>query len=311
MKCLDIASNDGCLLIEFQKEGYQVIGVDPAENLCRLAEENGVPSIAAFWGMDAAKKVVQRLGKLDVITATNVFAHVDDLHGFLEAVYAALDDEGILVIEFPYMRNLIKYNEFDTIYHEHLSYFLIKPLLTLFHQQGMKLMNLAEFDIHGGSVRVFVSKESNKKIPVNEKAIQHFLELEQKEGLHTLAPYVNLQKNAQKIREALRERLRELRALGKKIAAYGASAKGNTFINYCRLDLNDIGFIIDDTPHKQGKLYAGTHIPVVPQAWLRQEKPDYVLILAWNFASEIISKSPEYQTQGGKYIIAIPELKII
>ncbi len=312
LKCLDIASNDGCLLKEFKNEGYQVIGVDPAENLCAIAEESGVPSIADFWGREAARKVVQRIGRLDVITATNVFAHVDDLHEFVEAAHSALQEEGILVIEFPYMGNLIRYHEFDTIYHEHLSYFLVKPLLTLFSHHGMRIANLAEFDhIHGGTLRVYVVKDTNTSFPHNQEIIQTYLAAEEKAGLYTLPPYLQLEEQARKVKAEFREKLRELRSQGRKICAYGASAKGNTFVNYCRLDQEDLPFIVDDTPHKQGKLYAGTRIPVVPNEWLRKEKPDYVLILPWNFSGEIMSRNKEYRANGGKFIVAIPELKVL
>ena len=311
LKCLDIASNDGCLLKEFKKAGYAVIGVDPAENLCKIAEENGIPSISDFWGLAAAKKAVERIGKVDVITATNVFAHVDDLHVFLDAVYDALTDEGILVIEFPYLRHLIHENEFDTIYHEHLSYFLVKPLLTLFPQHNLYIINLSESQIHGGTIRVQVAKNSNTLMETHAATIKKYVALEEQEGLHTITPYLKLEKKAQEVRREFMEKLQELKSQGKKVAGYGASAKGNTFINYCRLDQKEIQFIVDDTKHKQGRLYAGTRIPVVSREWLKKEKPDYVLILPWNFAREIMEKNKEYTDNGGKFIVAIPELKII
>ena len=311
LTCLDIASNDGCLLKEFKREGYKVIGVDPATNLCALAEEKGIPSIADFWGLAAAKRAVERVGKLDVITATNVFAHVDDLHSFLDAVYYALADKGILVIEFPYLKNLIKYNEFDTIYHEHLSYFLVKPLLILFPQYHLHITNLSESEMHGGTIRVQVAKDSNTLMETHTATIKKYLAFEEQEGLHTLKPYLNLEKKAQRVRKEFTEKLQELKSQGKKIAGYGASAKGNTFINYCRLDQKEIQFIVDDTKHKQGRLYAGTRIPVVSREWLKKEKPDYVLILPWNFAREIMEKNREYTDNGGRFIVAIPELKII
>lgn len=312
LKCLDIASNDGCLLSEFKNEGYQVIGVDPATNLCRIAEENGIPSICDFWSLKSAHQAVERIGKLDIITATNVFAHVDDLHDFVEAVYYALNDEGVFVIEFPYMKNLIRYNEFDTIYHEHLSYFLVRPLLTLFSKHSMHIANLAEFEhIHGGTIRVYVVKDSNKSITTKNDIIQKYITMEEKEELHTLEPYINLEKNAQRIKEKFIEKLREINARGMKIAGFGASAKGNTFINYCRLDKQDIPFIIDDTKQKQGLLYAGTRIPVVSNEWLKKEKPDYVLILVWNFAREIMEKYKDFKDNGGNFIVAIPEIRIL
>lgn len=311
LKSLDIASNDGCLLKEFKKEGYTVIGVDPAENLCKIAQENGIPNIADFWGLEAAEKAVARVGKLDVITGTNVFAHVNDLHGFLDAVYYALSDEGVLVIEFPYLRNLIQDNEFDTIYHEHLSYFLVKPLLTLFSRHKMHITHLSDMDIHGGTIRVYAVKDGNTTIPIDVTLLQKYVDREEKEGLHTLTPYFNLEKNAQRVRLDFLDKLRELEVQGKKVVGYGASAKGNTFINYCRLDKNVISFIVDDTPHKQGRLYAGTRIPIVSREWLKKEKPDYVVILPWNFKKEIMRRNEEYISEGGKFMVAIPKLEML
>lgn len=311
LKGVDIASNDGCLLKEFKKEGYQVLGVDPAANLCELAEKEGIPSLAEFWSLSTAQKVTERIGKVDVITATNVLAHVDDLHGFVAAVAVALSDTGVFVIEFPYLRNLLKYNQFDTMYHEHLSYFLVKPLLHLFPQHHMRIADIQEVDIHGGSLRVSVVKEANAKIPTKSKVVHSFFEREEKEGLHALQPYVHLEENSRRVRQQLIEKLHELKALGKTVAAYGASAKGNTFVNYCRLDNKDLRFIVDDTPHKQGKLYAGTRISVISREHLQAERPDYLLILPWNFAREIMERNKEYRATGGKFIIAIPELKIV
>lgn len=312
LKALDIASNDGCLLKEFKKEGFEVIGVDPAENLCQIAGQSGVPSISGFWGMEAANEAMTRVGKLDVITATNVFAHVDDLHGFVDAVHHALADDGVFVIEFPYLGNLLRYHEFDTIYHEHLSYFLVKPLLTLFSRHRMHIANLQEFEhMHGGTLRVYVVKDGNTMIATNKGIIQYYLQMEEREGWHTLQPYLRLEEHAQRIRKKTVETLQDLRSRGKNIVAYGASAKGNTFVNYCCFDKEHLQVVVDDTPHKQGKLYAGTRIPVVARDWLLREKPDYVLILPWNFAKEIMAKNEEFRAQGGKFMVAIPEMKIV
>lgn len=311
LTCIDIASNDGCLLKEFKKEGYQVLGVEPAANLCALAENDGIPSISHFWDMHSAHEAVNRMGKVDVITATNVFAHVDDLHQFLNAIHYTLSDQGVFVIEFPYMRHLIHNNEFDTIYHEHLSYFLVKPLLALFPQHHLRIVNLSEFEIHGGTIRVYVVKDSNNTIIPHNDTIQKYILMEEKERLHTLEPYINLEKNAQQIKMDLLKTLKEIKAARMSIAGFGASAKGNTFINYCHLDKDDIPFIVDDTKQKQGLLYAGTRIPIVPNEWLKKEKPDYVLILVWNFSREIMEKYKTYTDNGGKFMVAIPELRML
>ena len=311
LKCFDIASNDGCLLKEFQKEGYKVIGVEPAKNLSKIANAQGIKTINSFWNMNIAKKILKEFGKADIVTATNVLAHVDDVHGFVSAVYEVLSDKGVFVIEIPYLRELIRNNEFDTIYHEHLSYFLVKPLIKLFSMHKMKICNLSEFDIHGGTIRMGVIKDSNTVIKTNQEIINKFLDIELKEGLHTIKPYKKLEEKAKLIRKEFLEKLNEIKAKGKKIAGYGASAKGNVFVNYCSLDKEDIDFIVDDTKDKQGLLYPGTKIPILSNDRIKKEKPDYLLILAWNFADEIIKKNKKYKTSGGKYIIAIPKLQVI
>ncbi|MBW2983760.1 class I SAM-dependent methyltransferase [Candidatus Woesearchaeota archaeon] len=311
LKCLDIASNDGCLLKEFRAQGYDVIGVEPAKNLSKIANAQGIKTINSFWNMTAAKEVLKELGKVDVITATNVLAHVDDIHSFVSAVYEVLSDNGIFVIEVPYMRELIRNKEFDTMYHEHLSYFLVKPLIKLFFRHKMKICNLSGLDMHGGTIRITAIKDSNTRIKTNQKIIDKFLEIELKEKLYTIKPYKKLEEKAKSVKERFIKKLTKIKAGGKKVAGYGAAAKGNVFVNYCGLDKEDINFIVDDTKDKQGKLYPGTRIPIVPCEWIDKEKPDYLLILAWNFAGEIIEKTKEYKENGGKYIIAIPKLKVI
>lgn len=312
IRVLDIASNDGCLLKEFKKNGYKVVGVDPARNLAEKANRDGIETICAFWDKDIAKEVVNKIGKIDIVIATNVFAHVDDVHGFIECAKETMLDDGIFVIEFGYAKNLIRYNEFDTILHEHLSYYLVTPLVKLFSMHGMQISDIVEFkNIHGGSLRVITVKNDNNKISINKEIVYRYLRDEEANGLLSIEPYFKLEKNASKIRLEIQEIIREIRRKGEVVAGYGAPVKGNTFVNYCRLNKEDIPFIIDDTKDKQGLVYAGTGIPIVPSEWIKKEKPKYLFILAWNFADEIMNKTQEFKDADGKYIIAIPKPRIV
>ncbi len=312
LKILDIASNDGCLLKEFRKEGFEVIGVDPAEMVARKATEDGIYTIYSFWDRETAKKVLEKIGKVDVVTATNVFAHLDDVHNFIEDSKTVMSDEGLFLAEFSYAKNQIEKNEFDIILHEHLSYYLVAPLVKLFSMHGMKICDLKEFkNLHGGTLRVMAIKNNNTTIPIKQEVINNYLEEEKKAGLLDAERYLSVKRHAEEIKKETRILINKLKAQGKTIAGYGAPVKGNTFVNYCELTKDDIKFIVDDTKEKQGLIYAGTEIPIVPADYLKSHKPDYLLILAWNFADEIIKKTQEYKDKGGKYIIAIPKPRII
>lgn len=312
LKCLDIASNDGCLLKEFKKKGYATVGVDPAQNLCEIARSEGIRTICSLWGDTAADQVIRELGKVDVVTATNVFAHVDDIHGFVAAVSRVLTDDGVFVVEFPYMRNLIEFQEFDTIYHEHVSYFLVHPLVRLFEKHHMKICDIRHFpELHGGSLRLHVLKDKNKTTPRDLQKVKVFLKSEAGAGLHVIEPYRGLEPKAQKIRADFVRLLDELGEKNQTIAGYGASAKGNIFVNFCGIDEKKLLFIVDDTTAKQGFYSPGTKIPIVPRQRLYEERPDYLVILAWNFAEEIMRNTRKFHERGGKYIIAIPELHVV
>ncbi|MFH0955507.1 MAG: class I SAM-dependent methyltransferase [Candidatus Micrarchaeota archaeon] len=308
---VDIASNDGCMLREYKKKGFRVLGVEPAKNLAEMANAEGIETLPYFWDEVVAKKILQKYGAPDVITATNVFAHVHDVKSFVQNVKLILADEGVFIIECPYALNLIKKNEFDTIYHEHLSYFLVKPLLHLFEQEGMELADVQEMPIHGGTIRVFVTKKENKGLANQKARIADFLEREQKEGLHSIQSYFNFVNQLLDLKIDLLQLLSKIKKEHKSIAAYGASAKGNTMLNYCGVSSDFIDFIIDETPEKQNKLYPGNHIPIFGYAELEKRKPDYLVILAWNFAKEIMDKTKEHEKRGGKYIVPIPKVRVI
>ena len=309
LSVLDIASNDGCLLVEFMEEGFKVMGVEPATNLAEIAISKGIPTIDLFWGSIAAKKVLKGFGKVDVVTATNVLGHVNDVHAFVRAAKLVLKEQGLFVVEVPTVANIVKKNQFDTIYHEHLSYFLLKPLAELFSRNGMEIVDVQEFEIHGGTMRVFAAfKGAWEK---NSVGIERVLEKEEKEGMYFLGTYIALKKDVEKIRRDLVSLLKELKSEKKRIVAYGASAKGSTLLNYCNIGTEFIDFVIHDTPEKQNCWTPGNHLPIFPSSHLEEKKPDFLLLLAWNFSKELISKTPLHMKRGGKYIIPIPEVKIV
>lgn len=280
---IDIAGNDGALLSEFQKVlNHKILNVDPAVNLGAICQAKGIPTLTYFWSQETARRCVNGFGKADLITATNVFAHVDDVHDFMEGVNIALKDDGVLVLEFPYLLDFIDKNEFDTIYFEHLSYFSIYPLNNLCKQHGLRIINIERFPIHGGSVRVHIGINKQKEIEVSDWLISEF-----EYGIEKLASF-NV--NSLKVIHKFRFEINRLKNEGNKIAAFAASAKGNTLLNCAGITIGSIGYIIDETPEKIGKYYPGTFIPIVSMLELKENPPDYLVILSWNFAEEIISK---------------------
>ncbi len=306
---VDIAGNDGALLAVFKDElGVRVVNVDPAENLAAIAEAQGVPTITKFWGPEAADKIVAEYGKPKLITATNVFAHVDDVRGFVQAARNCLHEQGTLMLEFPYGVDFIEHREFDTIYFEHLSYVLLEPVRRLAESLGMTVFDVQKQDIHGGTIRVFIGARDGHAI---KPSVAEFIANEKREGYHAAEVYEAW--NAE-IDDLIADLVRQISALkkgGARIAAFAASAKGNTLLNACRFDNDTVDYIVDDTPEKIGRYSPGTGIPIVNRRVLAENPPDYLLILAWNFAKEIIASTHEFSAAGGQYILPIPSFKLI
>jgi dTDP-4-dehydrorhamnose reductase len=303
---VDIAGNDGALLAEFRDElGVNVVNVDPAENISAIAESRGITTITNFWSMDVAQEILDNHGRPKLITATNIFAHVDDVRGFLAAARHCLHENGALLLEFPYAMDFIENREFDTIYFEHLSYVLIGPVVRLAAMEGMQVFDVQKQDIHGGTVRVFLRIEGPQEI---EPSVAEFLEKEKSGGFHDVAIYREWTTDISALIDDLARRLKKLKREGAKIAAFAASAKGNTLLNACRLDRATIDYIVDDTPEKIGKFSPGIGIPIVDRSVLAEDPPDYLVILAWNFAREIIENTSAYE---GKFILPIPAFRII
>lgn len=309
---IDIAGNDCALLKEFQKEiGLQVLNVDPAKNLIKICLNDDVPAISKFWGMGTAKQVVENEGHVDLITATNVFAHCPDITDFLNAAKHALKPNGVLVLEFPYLVNFIEKVEFDCVYHEHLSYVSITPLVRLCEQVGMKVIDVEEQEIHGGSVRVTIGNENL----IVSKNVERFLTLEKEGGFNNKQIYLDWADKVKKTAWNFKNGLAVLHQNnypkpGNKIAGFAASAKGAILLNYTSTNYSLINYIVDETPEKQGKFTPGTGIQVVGMNKLKTDPPDYLVILSWNFRSEIIEKCRKAGYRG-KFIIGIPEFEII
>lgn len=305
---VDIAGNDCALLKEFQKEiGLKVLNVDPARNLIKICLDDDIPAVSKFWGIDAAKQIIEMEGQADLITATNVFAHCDDVKGFLQAAKYALKPNGVLVLEFPYLIDFIEKIEFDTIYFEHLSYFSITPLYLLCQIVGMNILEVEKQDIHGGSVRVTIGHGEPKE------SVFYFLNSEKQ--FNKKEVYLEWAQKVKKSAWAFKSGIAVLNQNnypnpGNKIAGFAASAKGNTLLNYTSAIYATIRYIVDETPEKIGKYSPGTGIEVVGMKKLKEDPPDYLVILSWNFATEIISKCRKAGYEG-KFIIPIPEFKIV
>jgi SAM-dependent methyltransferase len=305
---VDIGSNVGVLLGAFKNCGMHVKGVDPASNIVEIACAAGIDTICDFFGARAAKQIVSEKGQATVITGTNVFAHVGDLEAFMRAVDELLAPRGVLIVEAPYFSNLIAYTEYDTIYHEHLSYLSVKPLVSFFARFGMEVFDIQQVEIHGGSFRVFVARNGTRRV---SPEVTRLLGLEQETGLHGRSTLDAFAKAVQQNRRELVWLLHGIKAEGKRIAAVSAPAKGMTLLNYCKIDGEILDFVTEKSPLKIGRYTPGAHIPVVPDSHLLDAKPDYALLLAWNFADEIMTNLDAYRQQGGRFIIPIPTPRVV
>lgn len=301
---IDIAGNDGALLEQFKKViGHKILNVDPAENMGALCQGLGIPTLTFFWGMDVAKRIVNGFGQADLITATNVFAHVDNVKEFIQAAKHVLKPSGVLVLEFPYLIDFIENGEFDTVYFEHLSYFSIYPLTLLCQEAGLNVLNVEQQDIHGGSVRVTIGYgEPDETVAVYVKIERKYYSRINK--YYGFAEDVHLSINN------FYSGINRLKSAGSKIAAFAASAKGNTLLNSAGITCGSISYIVDQTPEKIGKYSPGTFIPIVSMIELERNPPDYLVILSWNFSKEIMDKCNKAGYRG-KYIIPIPEFKVV
>jgi len=305
---MEIGSNDGYLLQFFKKKGIPVLGIEPAKNIAEVANENGIPTMEIFFGSDSVTKILEHGGQADVIIGNNVLAHVPLINDFLISANMCLKPGGSAVFEFPYLKDLLDNTEFDTIYHEHVFYYSLSAIKILAERAGLELYDVNRQNIHGGSLRVFLQKE--KQYDVSSTVIE-MLTQERKCGMTGSTLYDDFGERVQGLKSELVQTLKGFKKEGKTIAAYGAAAKGNTLLNYSGIDKNTIDFVVDRSTYKQGLLMPGTRIPILHQDELLKRMPDYTLILAWNFADEIMQQQSGYLEKGGKFIIPIPTVQVI
>ncbi|MBI5357161.1 methyltransferase domain-containing protein [Candidatus Collierbacteria bacterium] len=306
---VDIGSNDGSLLVEFKKLGVRTLGVDPAENLAKVAELKGVETLAAYFSPATAAKIVKKYGNADYITATNVVAHIEDLHGLFSGVKTLLSKNGLFVCEFPYLLDLVEKKYFDTIYHEHLSYFSAAAIKYLLDKKGLFIVDIRRTAIDGGALRITIAKDRADYI--RTAAIGDLLKLEESFGINRPETYLKFGEEVARLGERLRKKILEIKSKRKSVVGYGASARGNILLNYCGIDGEVMDFIVDSTPYKQGLLAPGSHIPIAPEEAINNVQPDFAVILAWNFAEEIMEKQFKYLENGGKFIIPVPDVKVV
>ena len=303
---VEIASNDGYLLKNFVELGIPVLGIDPADGPARAAVEAGIETMCMFFNRDLAVTLAEQGRKADVIIANNVLAHVPDQNNFVQGIREILKDDGVAVIEMPYVRDLIDHCEFDTIYHEHHCYFSVTSLRRLFEQNGLFLNHVQHHSIHGGSLRIFVEKTSRPS-----EAFLNYLRDEAEAGVDTLAYYQNFASRVEGIKTSLVSLVEDLKSSGKTIAAYGAAAKGSTLLNTTGIGPDLIDFVADRNVHKQGNYMPGVRIPISTPKRILKDRPDYLLILAWNFKDEIIRQQDDYRRLGGRFIVPVPEPAIV
>ncbi|SNS93919.1 Methyltransferase domain-containing protein [Sphingomonas laterariae] len=303
---IELASNDGYLLRNYVEQGVPVLGIDPAEGPAAAAHSVGVPTLCDFFTETLAAQIVDTHGQADIVHGNNVLAHVADTNGFVAGIRTILKPDGVAVLEMPYLLRLIEHVEFDTIYHEHLCYFSLTALDRLFRRHGLFVNRVEELSIHGGSLRIFV-----EPFEAVGPSVEAMLGREKMIGLDRVDFFARFADRVEALRESLVGLIGRLKAEGHSIAAYGAAAKGATLLNYCGLGTDHLDFVVDRNVNKHGWLMPGAHLPILGTEALIEMKPDYVLMLSWNFADEILVQQSEYRDAGGCFIIPVPEPRLL
>lgn len=308
---IEVASNDGYLLQYFKEKNIPVMGVEPTENTAMVAMEKGIKTIIEFFGVELADRLANTWDvKADVLLGNNVLAHVPDIVDFVAGMKIILKDEGVITMEFPHLMQLVDNNQFDTIYHEHFSYLSLYTVKQIFESLELEIFDVDELPTHGGSLRIYAKHVEDKSKTISEN-VAALLQKEIDKGINTIEYYQNFQQKAFNVKLSLAEFLITQKKNNKKVAAYGAAAKGNTLLNYCGIKNDLIEFVVDANPHKQNKFLPASHIPVVNEDHLKNEQPDFVIILPWNLREEITDQLSYIKEWNGKFVIPIPKLEIV
>ena len=307
---IEIASNDGYLLQFFKKKNIPILGIEPATNVAKVAKERGIPTLTKFFNVNTANELKKENKLAELIIGNNVLAHVPDLNNFVKGLKILLKPTGIITLEFPHILQLIQKNQFDTIYHEHFSYFSLLTSQKIFSFHELTIFDVDEIPTHGGSLRIYLKHSESENILINQK-VDILLEKEKQFGLENISTYENFTKNVKEIKEKLQEFFITAKKSGKKIVCYGAAAKGNTMLNYCKIGNEFIDYVVDQNPYKQKLFLPGTHIPIKSPDEIQKTKPDYVVIIPWNLKEEIMEQVKYIQDWGGKFMIPIPEVSIV
>ena len=306
---MELASNDGYLLQYFVQKGIRAIGVEPAANVAAVAEKKGVPTVVKFFGRDTARELAVRYGRVDLLIGNNVLAQVPDLNDFVGGMTTVLKPQGVVTMEFPHLMRLMQENQFDTIYHEHFSYFSFTTAEKIFASHGISLFDVEELPTHGGSLRIYGKHDDDDSKPISARVVE-MRKRERDAGFDRIDTYCDFGEQVKETKRKLLEFLIGARREGKSVVAYGAPGKGNTLLNYCGIREDFIDYTVDRNPYKQGKFLPGTRIPILHPDKIMETKPDYLMILPWNFKDEIMAQMSRIREWGGRFVVAIPRLTV-
>ncbi|MBX3237333.1 MAG: class I SAM-dependent methyltransferase [Nitrospiraceae bacterium] len=309
-RVVEIASNDGYLLQYFVERGVPVLGVEPAANVAKIARKKKIPTIVKFFGVKTARELAKAGKRADLLVGNNVLAHVPDINDFVSGLKIALKPKGVVTMEFPHLMRLMAENQFDTIYHEHFSYWSLLSVARVFAKHGLALFDVEEIPTHGGSLRIFACHADDRTKPI-EKRLLDLRDREEKEGFGRLDHYLSFSKQVIETKMKLLKFLIEAKTQGKSVVGYGAPAKGNTLLNFCGVRTDFLDYTVDRSPYKQGHLLPGVRIPILPPEKIRETKPDYVLILPWNIQAEVVQQMAYIKEWGGKFVVPIPEVRVL
>ncbi len=306
---IELASNDGYLLQFFKNKGIPVIGIEPAANVAKVAKEKGIKTIVDFFGEKLAKKLSDEGTKADLIIGNNVLAHVPDINDFVEGISILLKPDGMINVEFPHLLQLIKFNQFDTIYHEHFSYFSLSTVKKIFEFHKLEIFDVEEISTHGGSLRIYAKHKTNTSFEI-KNTVNNLLEREEKFGLTNLTCYLDFSRKIELVKNELVDFFNNEKQNGGKIVCYGAAAKGNTLLNFCGIGKEYVEYVVDKNPHKQGLYLPGSHLSIREPKEIKNTKPDFVVILPWNIKEEIMNEISYIRDWGGKFVIPIPKVTV-